>query len=351
MQKKQNSLFILFMAFLLLQCAGPSQVSVKIMKPAAVDMPDIYKLAIVDFTGPSLAGSQIATMLQSMLMQTNHYEIMERENLKRILEEQNLGMAGIVDQATAVEAGKMLGVDALVFGQVTTYEVPPDKKTIKKIKEKKFTGKYETVEEKDKEGKVVKKKKKIYEDVWIDREYWIREGNVAINFRVVKVETGQLLAAHSDSKSYNSEEEKSFWASVTNSQAQLKPAGDILNDLSKNICEKFVKMIAPYYVVEKRIIEPGEGKIDKGKKFAEAGLWPEARKLWMEALREFPQEPAVFYNIGLACEMQGDLDEAESAYLQATSLKDKKLYIESVARIRKAKEERKKLDMQKLGRE
>lgn len=350
MNYKKWILGIFFLCVIIIQCAGTSQVAVKVMKPAAIDMPGVEQVAIVDFTGPENSGPQVATMLQSMLMQTQHFKIMERENLRRILEEQNLGMSGVLDEETAVEVGKVLGVDALIFGQVTTYDVPPDKKTIKKIKEKKFTGKYETVEEKGKDGKVTTKKKKIYEDVWIDREYWIREGNVAINFRVVKVETGQLLAAHSDSKSYNSENTKTFWESITDSQTKLKPAGEILNGLSKQICQKFVKMIAPYYVSEKRFIESGEGDINKGKKFAEAGLWPEAQKIWEKALQQNPHESAIFYNLGLANEMQGNLEEAESYYMGAVSIKDKKLYIDSIARIRKAKQEKEKLQKQMIDR-
>ncbi len=351
MKKKIQILLTILFAIFLLRCAGSSQISVKVLKPAAIHMPGIYKVAVVDFEGPEMSGSQVATMMQSMLMQTQHYEIMERENLKRILEEQNLGMAGILDETTAVQVGKVLGVDALIFGQVSQYEVPPDKKITKKVKEKKFTGKYETVEEKGKDGKVVKKKKKIYEDVWIDREYWVREGNVAVNFRVVNVETGQLLAAHSESKSYNSEKNKSFWQSMTSSQADLKPAGEILSNLSKSICTKFTKMIAPYHVSEKRTIESGEGDINTGKQFAESGLWPEAIESWERAVKQQPNEPAGYYNLGLAYELNGDLDRAEAAFIKAVGLNQKKLYMDSIARVRKAKVEQAKLQEQLSGRE
>ena len=173
--------------------------------------------------------------------------------------------------------------------------------------------------------------------VLVDRHYKIRRGTVAINFRVVGVETGKLLAAHSDSKSYNSGKV------VDGGSKTLKPEGQILGDLSKQICQSFVRLIASYYTTEKRTIEPGKDNIKVGVKYAEAGLWPEAMVAWKQAAVEMPEEPAAFYNLGLAYEVQGDLDKAEIAYQAAIELKQKKLYMEAVARIRKAKEEQNKL--------
>ena len=123
----------------------------------------------------------------------------------------------------------------------------------------------------------------------------------------------------------------------------LKPKGEILNNLSRVICSTFAKKIAPYYVNERRIIESGEGNIDVGKKFAESGLWPEAIEAWQQAVKEMPDEPAAFYNLGLGFEVQGDLDKAEKAYKIAVKLEAKKMYMEALTRIRQAKREREKL--------
>ena len=338
---------------LVITCSTVTQVPVQLLKPAAIYMPGVKKIAIADFQGQDRSGSQIATMIQSYLMQTQHFDIMERDKLNRILDEQNLGMSGIVDEASAARVGQLLGVDALIFGEVTKYEVPPDQRRVKKVKEKKHTGKYETVTEIDKKtGKKKKKRQEIVEDVWVEREYFVRSGTVAINFRVVSVENGKLLAAHSDSKSYDSEKEpQSFFASLTNEQKPLKPQGEILSDLSEAICKKFVRMIAPYYVTENRTIEPGEGSIEVGKNYATSGLWPEAIEAWTTAIREQPQIPAGYYDLGLAFEIQGDYDRAEASYKKALGLKQKKLYMDAVARIRQLKKEQEKLQQQLNERE
>lgn len=344
---KRSSIVFLVIIAILFSCSMPSTISVKVQKPATIHMPSVKEIAIVDLLGQKRSGSQVATLTQSMLMATQHFDIMERDKLRRVLEEQNLGMAGVVDEATATEVGKLLGVDALIFGEVATYEVEPDKKITEKVKEKRGTGKYHMVEEKDKKGNVKKVRKEIIEEVWVDKSYWVRKGTVAINFRVVSVETGKLLAAHSDSKSYDSgKEQKRYLRYTVNQQKSLKPEGEILSDLSNAICQKFVQMIAPYYTNEKRIIESGKGNIKVGMKYAESGLWPEAMEAWKQAAREIPQEPAVFYNLGLGFEIQGELDKAEISYQEAVRLKQKKLYMDAVARIRKVKEEQKMLKEQ-----
>lgn len=346
---KYYRFLFLFFVIIFVACSTVSQVPVRLLKPASVHMPGVRKIAVADFQGEDRSGSQIATTIQSYLMETQHFDILERDKLSRILDEQNLGMSGIVDENSAVEVGQLLGVDALIFGEVTQYEVPPDQRRIKKVKEKKHTGRYETIEVTDKKtGEKKKKKQEIVEDVWVDKEYYIRTGTVAINFRVVSVETGKLLAAYSDSKSYNSEDEpRSFFESLTDDQKSLKAQGEILTDLSDTICKKFVRMIAPYYVTESRQIEPGQGNIQVGNNYATSGLWPEAIEAWTQALKEQPQEPASFYNLGVAYEIEGDYEKAEAAFKKALALKQKKVYMDAIARVRALEKEQEVL-MQQL---
>ncbi len=236
----------------------------------------------------------------------------------------------------------------MIFGEVTSYEVEPDQEITEKVKEERRTGRYQWVEEKDeKTGETKRVRKEIIEDVWVDKSYWVRKGTVAINFRVVDVETGVLLAAHSDSRSYDSQDEKrTFLEILTDQQKSLKPQGEILHDLSYSICQQFVRMIAPYYTMEDRVIESGKGPIDEGRKFAENGLWPEAMEAWGRAILEMEDEPAAYYNLGLGYEIQGFLDEAEKYYQFAVQINQKKLYMEAIARVRQLREEQEKLIQQ-----
>jgi curli biogenesis system outer membrane secretion channel CsgG len=347
MMKRYFPVFsVLFIITFLLSCAGPSVVSVRVQKPAAIHLPGIRKIAIVDFQGQERSGNQIATLIQSDLMKTKYYDILERDKLKRILEEQNLAMSGVVDQETAVEVGRLLGVDAMVFGEVTLYQVERDERGVEKVERKEGTGRYEWVEEKNIfTGKKRKVKREIMKTVLVDQHYRIRRGTVAINFRVVGVETAQLLAAHSDSRSYNSGKV------IEGSRETLKAKGEILSDLSKKICSDFVHLIAPYFANVKRTLERGKGSIDVGVKYAESDLWSEALGAWENAVIEMPNEPAAYYNLGLAHEVLGDLNRAEELYERAMKMKQKKLYMEAMRRIRQAKKEHEELRKQLMERE
>ena len=68
------------------------------------------------------------------------------------------------------------------------------------------------------DGEVKKVKKEIYEEVPVKKKYWVRLGNVAVNFRAVDTETGILLAAHSESASYDSEKDRSFFQIISDTR-------------------------------------------------------------------------------------------------------------------------------------
>lgn len=329
------------LVILFLFCTTQSTIWVERIKPAGIYMPGVRKIAVVDFKGPEQSGSHIASLLQSKLLETQYFEILERDRLTRILDEQKLTMTGIMNEATASKIGKLLGVDALVFGEVTLYQVEPDELGSEKVEKKEGTGKYEWVEEKNIfTGKKQKVKREIMRTVWVDQYYRIRRGTVAVNFRVVDVETGRLLVAHSDSKSYSSGKV------VEGSYRELKPAGEILQSLSSQLVDKFVSMIAPHKVSERRMLESGTGKISEGKKFAQAGLWDEAIACWKKAIQTMPKVSSGYYNLGIAYEIKGDLDKAETLFKKAASLNQKKLYMEAIARVRHEKEEQVKLKEQ-----
>ncbi len=48
------------------------------------------------------------------------FEVIERGSLDKVLSEQKLQMSGLTDPATAANVGKLLGVDAIVLGNVST---------------------------------------------------------------------------------------------------------------------------------------------------------------------------------------------------------------------------------------
>lgn len=83
-------------------------------------------LAVFSFdeVNPSQAapgwGAALAEMLTTALINSGHYRIIERQQLEKVLEEQALGQSGALDAETAVVVGKLMSLDAIVVGSVST---------------------------------------------------------------------------------------------------------------------------------------------------------------------------------------------------------------------------------------
>lgn len=66
-------------------------------------------------------GRAVADMIITELVKDAGFKVIERSQLEKILSEQQLSMAGLVDAAQAANIGKLLGVSAVVVGSVTQY--------------------------------------------------------------------------------------------------------------------------------------------------------------------------------------------------------------------------------------
>ncbi|MEM1268428.1 MAG: CsgG/HfaB family protein [Bacteroidota bacterium] len=87
----------------------------------------VDKIAVVDFY--DLAdrvtpfGDYVSQNLATALVNADgaNYSLVERRRLEQVLQEQNLGQSGALDDNTVAELQKVLGVDAIVLGEVTYF--------------------------------------------------------------------------------------------------------------------------------------------------------------------------------------------------------------------------------------
>jgi TolB-like protein len=63
-------------------------------------------------------GEIILDKMITALFNQERFKVIERTQLKKILEEQQLGLTGILDASSAAELGKGIGVDAIIIGSV-----------------------------------------------------------------------------------------------------------------------------------------------------------------------------------------------------------------------------------------
>lgn len=80
-------------------------------------------IAVLPFSsqgiGADLKDVDFLDKLITGFVNSKRFKVIERAQLEKILEEQKLGLSGIIDPTTAAEIGKGIGVDAVVLGSVT----------------------------------------------------------------------------------------------------------------------------------------------------------------------------------------------------------------------------------------
>lgn len=72
-----------------------------------------------DGNGYHGCGAGVADMLATALVKTKKFSVIERKEIEKVMEEQKLGLSGMVTPETAPAVGKLLGVDLLVIGSVS----------------------------------------------------------------------------------------------------------------------------------------------------------------------------------------------------------------------------------------
>lgn len=68
-------------------------------------------------------GTGISDMVVTDLVNHGKFSVFERERLEEVLGEQVLGQTGLVDASTAASIGKLLGVQLLLMGTVTRFDL------------------------------------------------------------------------------------------------------------------------------------------------------------------------------------------------------------------------------------
>ncbi len=86
------------------------------------------KIAVLDFEQRGDAfktqdmGGIVAEWFTTAMVKDGRFQVVERALLKRIIEEQKLGMSGLIDQGSTAQLGKILGVKTIISGSVLLFQ-------------------------------------------------------------------------------------------------------------------------------------------------------------------------------------------------------------------------------------
>ncbi len=146
------------------------------------------RLAVFPFSSSKLDQKFGEIVSQNLLTQalprkSEFIMFLEREYLQKIFEEQALSQTGAIDEQTAVQVGKLSGVNTIVVGSVTLIsrkDTGPTKIT--------RTGNYDRKYRDPKGVQRTKKESFSYTAFEVERNV-----EVSLNYRVISVETGAIL--------------------------------------------------------------------------------------------------------------------------------------------------------------
>ena len=174
-----KKLFLLFLIVLLSGCYSTSNLNLKNIPETPYD--NRLVIAVIDFQNKSgdpdndkLMKGISGTML-SELQNSKHFRLIERQKLKSILEELSLSLTGLINPDKAKKIGKLLGVDALLFGSLSSVKYAKNKQTV-------FIA-------------------------WTEGQ----KVEISLDARLVNVKTGEILAASKSSSYVKQRNWVAFW--------------------------------------------------------------------------------------------------------------------------------------------
>lgn len=153
-----------------------------------------FTIAVLPFTNTTNASAldtRLSAYTLEALSRVNDpfLKVVDRENLQTILEEQRLGLSGVIDDQTAVSVGNIMGAKAIVTGTILSYTENKgrlrsatrnafESYQVKKYNEQEQKHYYETAY-----------KKTTYKEFYNDNSV-----SVSFQFKMISLSTGEVLA-------------------------------------------------------------------------------------------------------------------------------------------------------------
>jgi len=304
--------------FLPAGCNPKKAIQLRYERAASIEIPaGIKRVGIAEFGGQTaedkkwgaIASDRLTAALAERNRKYNRYELVDRQRLKAILDEQDL-QAAISDSATAGQAGKLAHVQAMVYGTVRA-----------------------TVKETSGTKNVVDLRRGM-KSVPYTHRYCV----AAVNFTMDDVGTGKTLATASTTREYDSDKGTSRFSQVTRMAGMTAGAGEldqIVVALIDECVAEFLSKISPHEVVVSEELQRGKSEIvGTGTKLAAAGDYKEALECYKKGMAEAPDDHEAVFDAGVMYEALGDLKKAEELYNKAFTMKPVERYVLARQRVR-----------------
>jgi tetratricopeptide (TPR) repeat protein len=302
---------------------------ITVIRHAEVSLQGIRTLAILKFDGM-------------------HEELVRKALYNKIIDVQNLNnkhdyIRVINSGQTRFENLEKLDAGAVISGGVIV--TIKDVHDTEKVKIQEGTGEY-------KEGKNVfgqEAEVEIQRTIVKEVPCVMRQANIIVDFSIVNLKTKQRIFTDKISEEYKEKfgGENEYRSYLENRMSQLPSQNQTLEELFDKVASRIVAKIFTTEIT--RVVEfdngsnkyamgmGGNKKVKEGIKCAKNGEWEKGIEIWKDVLNTEPENSAVFYNLGIAYEKIGDLENLEIAqkmYKKAVKHGDKEIYLDALYRIK-----------------
>ncbi len=250
--------------------------------------------------------SQIAAVLQERADANGcRIELVERDQLSRMLDERDLKLADIVEgEATEL---RMLPVDVFIFGEISGRTV------IHKEYRSSSWGRAAAMV--PYVGGLVaaeasRPKLRL-------RRVMTFEGNL----RVVDGANGRKWLTHAISEQRQEDKKSHMFRDV--SELSLLPAESEISGMLESEVREFIGRMLPRSIaIQFELKSSSDEASQQGVRFAEVGQWADALEAFKAAILADAEDDRSLFGAGLACEQLGRFDDAEKYYRQAVMNSD-----------------------------
>ncbi len=221
---------------------------------------------------------------------TNIFRVVERSQIQQVMNELQLAQTGLLDESSAAQVGRVLGVDAIVMGNVN---VAFQDRWIQEQREK------------DKKKYQVNCEK--------------RDANVSASIRLIKVESGEVIGTH-DSQS--KQEKKK----CEGDYGDLPLPEAMVDQCLEKVADELVDYFAPEFVLQKLKFEYDMGddykrQTEIAKRAIKDYDLDTAYLQFAAIVEQDPYNHAANFNLGVLHEAVGNYKKAQEKYGFAFSLK------------------------------
>lgn len=307
-------------SLLLISC-GTSKVLLNVKRPAEINLKGFKKIAIGSITGgQGNHASDISDGITTKLVESKNFEVLDRQNLQKILDEHKLTMDGIVDPNGAAELGRFIGSAALVFGRVQT-----DKYKEEVTEDKPWSGQ---------DGS-------YHKTIRRSGEY-----DIIVHLQVVDIQTSKILGVKDIPVSYTVQ------TTADNAVPDAISVDNLYTSALQQICGTFMKLVAAYDVQVSAEFETDKQlpEVDNAIAQYKIGETNEAVKIFEEASKKEISDPKVkakaIYNLGLAQMYSGIYDESAANLKKAYAMNASTRYEEAIQQCKEEKAQADKLKAQ-----